>query len=324
MKLEPLRLEPQLVHRIWGARSLAPLFPKKQNLAEPVGEAWLTGNECRIANGDLAGRALGEAWRAMPAAIAGTRMDRQKPFPLLVKFLFPEDILSIQVHPDDEYARKHEAATGWSGKTEAWHVLAARDGAYVRVGLLPEVTPELFRQAIADGSAERCLRHLPVECGDTIFVPAGTVHTIGPGVVLCEVQENSDLTYRVFDYNRTDASGKPRELHVEKALAVTRFGEQLGGKMPRQRKEQPGMIETKCVECPYFSVERWDFAVAAQRAPAPERFELLVTLDGRGSLHWRDGRFDYERGQLWMIPAALGEYRIDPAQPTSLLRTLVP
>ncbi len=188
--------------RIWGARSLAPLFLEKTNLAEPIGEVWLTGNECVFADGPFAGRPLGEAWRAMPPEWAGTQLDTSKPFPLLVKFLFPEDILSIQVHPDDEYARQHEAHTGWTGKTEMWHAIAARPGAEVLVGLKEEVTPESFRAAITDGTAEKCLARVRVEPGDTIFVPAGTVHTIGPGLVLCEIQENSDLTYRVFDYNR--------------------------------------------------------------------------------------------------------------------------
>jgi mannose-6-phosphate isomerase len=324
MNLAPILLQPKFVHRIWGARTLARLYPEKEDLIEPIGEVWLTGNDCLIAGGDFAGRNLAEAWRTMPPEIAGTRVNTHHPFPLLVKFLFPEDILSIQVHPDDEFARTHEAATGWTGKTEMWHVIAAREGAVVLVGLEPGVTRESFRQAIADGITEKCLRRIPVSAGDTIFVPAGTVHTIGPGSVLCEIQEYSDLTYRVFDYNRTDASGKPRELHIEKALAVARFGEQLGGKTTPQRHEHPGSVETLCAECPYFSTSRWDFSVLKAEETRPEHFELLIILDGEGALSWADGRIEYSRAQLWLLPAALGAYALNPAKPTTLLQTFVP
>ncbi len=144
-------------------------------------------------------------------------------FPLLVKFLFPEQKLSVQVHPDDDYARAHEAAAGGTGKTEMWYVVSARAGAEVFVGLRDGVTPDSFRRAIANGGVEDCLRKFSIAAGDAVFVPAGTAHTIGPGSILCEIQENSDLTYRVFDYNRKNPDGSARELHIEKAMAVTEF-----------------------------------------------------------------------------------------------------
>jgi mannose-6-phosphate isomerase len=316
VKPVPCRLEPQFVPRIWGARSLAPLFPDKQNLTEPIGEVWLTGNDCVFADGPFAGRTLGEAWRAMPPGWAGTRLDNSQPFPLLVKFLYPEDILSIQVHPDDRYARQHEAHTGWTGKTEMWHAIAARPGAEVLVGLKEDVTPESFRAAIADGTAENCLNRIPVEAGDTIFVPAGTVHTIGPGLVLCEIQENSDLTYRVFDYNRPGLDGQPRPLHIEKALAVTRFGKQLGG------KTQPLTVDL--LSCAYFATRRLDFSEAVSAETGRERFELLIILDGHGEIEAAGGRFEYARGEAWLLPAALGAHRLAPSTPTALLRSFVP
>lgn len=316
MKPVPCRLQPQFVPRIWGARSLAPLFPDKGNLAEPIGEVWLTGNDCAFADGPFAGRTLADAWRAMPPEWAGSRLDTQKPFPLLVKFLFPEDILSIQVHPDDEYARQHEAQTGWSGKTEMWHAIAARPGAEVLVGLKEEVTPESFRAAIADGTAEKCLNRIPVAAGDTIFVPAGTVHTIGPGLVLCEIQENSDLTYRVFDYNRPGLDGKPRSLHIEKALAVTRFGKQLGG------KTQP--LTRHALTCPYFETRRLDFAGPFAAETSRERFELLIVLAGRGQIEAAGAGLAYAQGEAWLLPAALGAYHLAPSAPTAVLHSFVP
>src|SRR5271170_1881344 len=226
MILCPARLEPIFSPRPWGSRSLAPFFPEKSDLAEPIGEAWMTGSECRFADGPFAGKSLGEAWRQMPSEWAGTRSDTSAAFPLLVKFIFPEEKLSVQVHPDDAYAAIHEQAASGRGKTEMWYAVRARPGAEALVGLKSSVTREDFERAIADGSAEDCLEHVPLRTGDAVFVPAGTAHTIGPGMVLCEIQEHSDLTYRVYDYNRLDAKGHPRALHVEKALDVIHFEKQ--------------------------------------------------------------------------------------------------
>ena len=145
--------------------------------------------------------------------------------PLLVKFIFPEDNLSVQVHPDDDYARAHEADAGGVGKTEMWYAVSAREGAGVRLGFNPAVTPQSFERAIKEGTAEKCLRRLGVRAEDAFFVPAGTPHTIGPGMVLCEVQQHSDITYRVFDYNRIGPDGAPRPLHIRKALEVMKFGD---------------------------------------------------------------------------------------------------
>jgi len=324
VKPVPCRLEVQFVPRIWGARTLAPLFPEKTNLAEPIGEVWLTGNACAFADGPFAGRTLADAWRAMPPEWAGTRLDTGKPFPLLVKFLFTEDILSIQVHPDDDYARQHEAHTGWTGKTEMWHAIAARPSAEVLIGLKEDVTPESFRAAIADGSAEKCLNRIPVAAGDSIYVPAGTVHTIGPGLVLCEIQENSDLTYRVFDYNRPGLDGKPRPLHIDKALAVTRFGKQTGGKTLPVRFGDRNRSETYCAACRYFVTERREFTELAGATTSPERFELLIFLEGSGHIETAAGNAEYQRAQAWLLPAALGPYDLAPATRTTLLRTFVP
>ncbi len=324
MKLVPARIDPQFVPRIWGAHTLAPLFPEKTNLAEPIGEAWLTGNDCRFATGPFSGRTLAEAWRTMPPEWAGTRMNTGASFPLLVKFLFPEDILSVQVHPNDDYAREHEAAQGGTGKTEMWYAIAAREGAEVLVGLKPGTTAESFRKAIADGSAENCLRRFLVRAGDAVFVPAGTVHTIGPGLTLCEIQENSDLTYRVYDYNRVDASGKPRPLHIEKALAVTNFGEQAGGKLATCSVDAGTLRETFLAACRYFATERWEFSQRIGAVTSRERFELLIFLAGRGTVECSHEHYEYAPAQVWLLPAALGAYQLAPEGRTSLLRTYVP
>ena len=321
----PARLEPIFSARPWGARSLAPLFPEKANLAEPLGEAWMTGLECRFAAGPFAGQKLGDVWRTLPPAWTGTKINSAAgSFPLLVKFIFAEEKLSVQVHPDDEYAARHEQAAGGRGKTEMWYAIHARPGAEVLAGVKPGVTPEIFKRAIDDGSAEDCLQHVPLRAGEAIFVPAGTAHTIGAGLVLCEVQEYSDLTYRVFDYNRRDAQGRSRELHIEKALRVIRFGEQHGGKIQPARIVRGGVTETFFVACRFFAAEKWGFAESATATTSPEHFDLLIFLEGRGSIQWGSESVEYAPAQTWLLPAALGAYHLAPGEPTSLLRAYVP
>ncbi|MFY9585073.1 MAG: type I phosphomannose isomerase catalytic subunit [Candidatus Acidiferrales bacterium] len=324
MKLSPARLEPVFIPRIWGARSLAPLFPEKTALAEPIGEVWLTGNDCRFAGGAYAGRKLGEAWPEMAPEWIGTRVRRDAPFPLLVKFIIPEEKLSIQVHPDDEYARRHESSAGGQGKTEMWYAVTARAGAEILVGLKPDVTPESFRQAIAAGSVEQCLERIAVHAGDVIFVPAGTAHTIGPGMVLCEIQEHSDITYRVFDYNRRTVEGKPRPLHIEQALEVINFGEQSGGKLEPVRLTRGPLTETYFIACRYFATEKWEFNERIAAVTRPEHFDLLIVLAGDGRIGSGDAAAEYAPAQVWLLPAALGAYQLAPQSPTTLLRTYVP
>ena len=321
----PARLEPIFSPRPWGARTLAPLFPEKSNLAEPLGEAWMTGVECRFASGPFAGQKLGDVWRTLPPAWTGTKAGGAVgSFPLLVKFIFADENLSVQVHPDDDYAACYEKAAGGRGKTEMWYAIHARPGAEVLAGLKPSVTPEIFKHAIEDGSAEDCLQHLPLRAGEAIFVPAGTAHTIGAGLVLCEIQEYSDLTYRVFDYNRRDAQGRSRELHIEKALQVMRFGEQRGGKIEPVRMTRDGMTETYFVACRFFATEKWEFAEGVAAASSPEHFDLQIFLEGRGSIHWGSESVEYAPAQTWLLPAALGAYHLAPRERTSVLRAYVP
>jgi mannose-6-phosphate isomerase len=319
-----VRLTPIFLPRIWGARDLSPLFPERTGEPEPIGEGWLTGNECRFANGEFAGRTLGEVWPGLSEEWTGTRLRRLPRIPLLIKFLFPEDKLSVQVHPDDGYAEKHEAAAGGLGKTEMWYVVAAREGAELLVGLRPGVTPESFRRALADGTVEDCLERIAVSAGDAVFVPAGTVHTICPGVVLCEIQEHSDITYRVFDYNRLGADGKPRPLHIRQALEVMRFGEQTGGLCQPARLTHGAVTETFYVACRHFATERWEFRERIAAVTSPEHFDALIFLSGKGRIEFAGGAEAYGPAHVWLLPAALGAYQIEPESPTTLLRTYVP
>jgi mannose-6-phosphate isomerase len=208
-----------------------------------------------------------------------------------------------------------------------WYILSAAKDAAVFAGLKPRVSRTSLERAVAEGTAENLLERIPMRAGDTVFVPAGTVHTIGAGLVLCEIQQNSDITYRLYDYNRRDAQGRTRELHLEKGLEVAHFGEQTGGKLARGASVSKGAVEElPLAACRYFATERWEFREAFSAVSNRERFDLLIFLEGQGTIAWRGGEesSEYAPAQVWIIPAALGEYRLTPSAPTSLLRTYVP
>jgi mannose-6-phosphate isomerase len=321
---EPIRIEPIFSPRIWGSRSLAPIYPEKSDLAEPLGEAWLTGSECKIPSGPFAGKTLGDAWSAMPAEWRGTRLNASKEFPILVKFMFPREKLSIQVHPDDAYAAAHEQAAGGKGKTEMWHAVSSEPGATLLLGLKAGTDKEKFLAALKDEKLEDVFQAHVVSAGDTFFVTPGTPHTIGPGMILCEVQEYSDLTYRVYDYGRVDGSGKPRALHIDKALDVISFGAAAPAKVAPLHLPGERVHKTLLAACSYFATERWEFRATVHAESRPDAFELFVILSGSGHLHWQGSPMPYQRGQCWLIPATLGKFSLQPEQSTSVIRTYVP
>lgn len=323
MSLLPCRLEPVFVPRIWGAHALKPLFPEKTDLTEPVGEAWMTGNGSQFANGPLAGDLLGDVWPSLPAEWTG-HGGQGKSFPLLAKFLFPQEKLSVQVHPSDQFAQEMEADAGGVGKTEMWYAIDAKPGAGVLVNLKPGVTPASLRRAIAEGTAENSLEFVTLAAGESVFVPAGSIHTIGPGLILCEIQQNSDITYRVFDYNRRDARGELRPLHLEKALATINFGKQTGGKIKPVKFSEGTVNKTFYVGCRHFATEKWEFAETIRTRTSAEHFDLLIILEGEGAMECGGGAAPYAAAQVWLLPAGLGEYQLAPRKPTALLRSYVP
>src|SRR5215831_2958718 len=194
--LYPLLLRPQFHERVWGSRNLAPLYSQSIP-GNPVGEAWLTGDACEVANGPLAGCTLASVTCQFGKQLLGERNGTSSSFPLLVKFLFPQDKLSVQVHPDDEAAARLRQACG---KTECWYVLQAAPGAQIGLGLKPGTTKNDVERAIRETRMEQLLNWIEVRPGEMFYVDAGTVHSIGPGSVLVETQQNSDTTYRLYDY----------------------------------------------------------------------------------------------------------------------------
>jgi len=192
------------------------------------------------------------------------------------------------------------------------------------------VTRQVFRRAIDEGNVENCLNRIPVAAGDAIFVPAGTAHTIGPGPVLCEVQQNSDITYRVHDYNRRQKDGTTRPLHVNKAMDVLNFDHQRGGKVEGARASAHGAEITHFVANNYFALEKWQFGKPMDLRTEPEQFELWVAIAGHGRITWREksggnrGESEYHPGEAWFVPAAQETWHIEPAARTTMLHTYVP
>jgi mannose-6-phosphate isomerase len=327
LKPAPQRFEPIFSPRIWGARSLAPLFPEKSILAEPLGEAWLTGLDCRVATSEFRGKTLRDAWHAMPREWRGTQFANVGEFPLLVKFIFPTDMLSLQVHPDDAYAAAHERDAGGRGKTEMWHFVATEQNAQILLGLKPGVDRSAFLEGLKNQTLESLFQEVHVHSGDTVFVPAGTPHAIGPGMIVCEVQEYSDLTYRVYDYGRVDSLGRPRELHIEKALDVTNFGATLAGKtkkLPLPTEIDETAERSLLAACPFFATELWASDSTCTIPVTPSHFDLVVLLSGRGVLRSKDFGFPIEQGECWFLPANLEDCRFVPIEPSKMIRTYVP
>jgi len=291
---------------------------------EPIGEAWLTDVQCRIANGPFVGKALGEVWSEIPPEWRGERCAAMHHFPLLVKFIFPTDKLSIQVHPDDAYASVHEVAAGGRGKTEMWHAVSAQPDAKLLLGLKPGVTKREFEAKLGSNSLEDLFQEIPVELNDTFFVPAGTPHSIGPGVVMCEVQEYSDLTYRVYDYGRVDSQGMPRQLHIEKALQVIEFDGPAVGKSPKIEWAADNVSVSLLAGCRYFETYRFRFKGLFVTKSKSAMFHLVVFLDGSGEIVWESGQERYKRGECWFIPAGMDRCEFLPSVETTVLRTHVP
>lgn len=310
--LFPFLLAPEFAERIWGTRDLRPIYTRIVG-DNPIGESWLTGEQCKVASGPLQGRTLGDLAKEFGAALTGSKSKPTDRFPLLVKFLFPHEKLSVQVHPDD--ARAQVIGQPW-GKTECWYVASAEPGAKVLVGLKPGVTKQELEQGIGEKRAEHLLNEVPVQAGDLIYVDAGTVHAICPGAILIETQQNSDTTYRLYDY------GRPRELHVEHGLAATKEKTHAG----KVKTERNG-LRTLLVSSPSFRVESY-----ALKEPLKLRSEehgasaqILVSVKGTAVVHYPGIEpIAFTPGEAVVIPAECDEVEVQPQWECEVLRMCLP
>jgi len=297
----PLLLDPLYDRKIWGGRRLETALGKTLPGFESIGESLESGDDAVIANGPLAGRALGDIVRCDALALLGRRgFAASQPFgnfPLLVKFIDASDILSLQLHPDDDAA----AAFGKRGKTEAWYIVQAEPGAALITGMSRAASGAEVRLSIADGTFEEFLERRVVKPADSLIVPAGTMHAIGAGVLLYEVQENSDVTFRLYDWGRVDSQGQPRGLHLEQALDSLRPERHAIVTEPLPRDDWREVLAA----CRYFTLERWRIAGAQPLAGTDgSTFRLLSCIDGS---------LQILIGQMTTVTLALGQTMLLPA-----------
>lgn len=323
--LYPLRFEPICQYRLWGGRRLADLLPAPMPDG-PIGEAWLLSDrddhQSQVANGPLAGRTIGQLLKQRPEEILGRLAGRFNRFPLLLKFLDARDTLSVQVHPSDRQAAL--VLPGESGKTEAWVVLEAEPGSRVYAGLKPGTTADDLRDALSNSTVADHLASFTPEPGDGVFLPSGTIHALGGGVVVFEVQQNSDLTFRLYDWGRVDArTGQPRELQVDAALNCADFATgPVVPVLPVLEASDP-VLREQLFECENFGVQRFSgespFTVGAAGAS-----RVVVCIAGEGALEHDGQAFAVRKGDVVLLPAVLGACIFAPIGPASLLEVSLP
>jgi len=319
LALYPLRFEPIFKSLIWGGRRLQTLLNKPLGPGDRYAESWELADHrddvSMVADGPLAGTGLRELIRRDAPALLGPSAGAGAQFPLLVKFLDAHQVLSVQVHPDDALGRR---LVNDNGKTEAWVIVHAEPGSRIYAGLRPGVTREAMAAAIADGTIEALLHQFEPRPGDCILIPAGTVHAIGAGIVLAEIQQMSDATFRVHDWGRVGADGRPRELHVAEALEATDFAAGPVDPVVPEPEPVPGGVRERLVRCPYFALDRWRLTGPA-RIGATDRFTILLGLGGHADV--RHGGHDHSLalGETLLLPAAIGPCEVIPRDEASVL-----
>jgi mannose-6-phosphate isomerase len=314
-------MSPAFDPRPWGTLDLSPIYPNHK-FNEKIGESWLTGDNCIVTNGSLAKRSLADLSTEFQTDLVGSAARDPKRFPLLLKFLFPEEKLSVQVHPDDATAQRF--GEPW-GKTECWYVVHARPGAQIALGLKPGVDTRQLEQAIHENRAEELLNWINIYSGEMIYVAAGTVHTMGGGAVLVETQQQSDTTYRLYDY------GRPRELHLERGLASVKEHTSSGKVIRPAPVAINGSQSCRSVmiAAPYFSVDLFELKAPHDFSTCDESgkdsAQILVAVDGCGIVETQ-GRapVTLAKGDAVVVPAALGEFSVRPQWTLEFLKAWVP
>jgi mannose-6-phosphate isomerase len=325
----PVQLSNIFKPKIWGRRNLEPLFemPGSQNgmgdpiAGERIGEVWVTDDTASFLNGPIAGLTLAEASEQYGPELHGTSWPGRR-FPLLAKYIFTSDWLSVQVHPDDAYATAHDG--GSLGKCEMWYFVQTDSDAAILLGLKPGVKKEQLLPAFKEGKSREILQTFRPEPEEAAFLAPGIVHALGPGLVVFEVEENSDITYRLDDFNRPGLDGKPRALHLEKGLDVIRPELQPLRDLPRLEFKEKYGTRRFVVASRYFALEELSVRQTATFQSAPDRVQVLSILEGEGRIENEEGWLGYRPGETWLIPPAAGLYRMVPGLDTKFLKFYVP
>lgn len=310
MKPYPLQLERHLSRRLWGGTRLEGFLGlEPAGAGDPWGESWQVWGGNRILNGPLAGLTLQEAANRLGADLLGSvpfgRYGKQ--VPLLAKFIDAGQDLSLQVHPDDDYARQHHAESGHLGKAEAWLILDADPDASVYWGFREGVDREQVRESIRQGTLTELLNRVKVRTGDVVYNPAGTVHAIGRGILLFEIQQSSDLTYRLYDFGRRDSAGNLRELHVEPALDVARLS---GGEEALVKREQLAYGEVQLVTCEHFTMTAVIPGRLRSLRTGSRSMEIVTAVDGPTTLELQGEQWQLPAGTSLVLPAVEQEYSL--------------
>lgn len=321
VKPYPLQFKPEMKERVWGGRAL-----EQFGLELPeglIGEGWMIGDHpngtTKVVNGELAGQGLDYIREQYGREWFGSNgfSEKNGRFPLLIKLLDCNDDLSVQVHPTDDYDALPE---GELGKTEMWYILDAKPDAKIIYGLKDNVDRAQMEAAIAEGRIMDTLQTVPVKAGDAFYIPAGTVHALCAGVVVAEIQQNSDTTYRLFDYNRPGLDGQLRELHIEDSLNVIAY-DGAGAVRLTSTETPPGKWLTIATS-PYFIVEKGVVAAPWQLRTSPESFAILIIAEGEGTLQWAEESKAVKAGECYLLPATLGDYALNGQM--TVLRSVVP
>jgi mannose-6-phosphate isomerase len=319
--LYPLLTLPGFDPRPWGAQDLSPIYPNHK-FEEKIGEAWLSGDDCKVANGPLTGKTLAQLSHQLGRELVGEAARDATRFPLLLKFLFPHEKLSVQVHPDDEQAVR--VGQPW-GKAECWYVAHAKPGSQIGLGLKSGVTARQLEEAIHQNRAEEVLNWINVFAGDMIYVAGGTVHTLGPGAVIVETQQQSDTTYRLYDY------GRPRELHLMDGIAAVKE-KVKSGKVLRPAPEQiPGSKNRHAtlVAAPYFVVDMFEakdpLELATRDGSGKGSVQILVAIEGCGVIEAAGmDPVTLAKGDAVVVPACVSRFGVRPQWALEFLRAYVP
>ena len=324
--LYPLRFEPIYQYRLWGGRSLAGLLAAPLPGDGPIGEAWVLSDrddhQSRVADGPLKGQTISQLLAQFPEQVMGTLAGRFRRFPLLLKFLDAREMLSVQVHPAD--TRTDLLPAGETGKTEAWVVLQAGPKSRVYAGLKPGTTEAGLRQALANGGVADQLACITPQPGDAVFLPAGMVHSLGGDIVVFEVQENSDVTFRLYDWNHVDAkTGKPRALQVDQALACIDFGERAGGLLAPVIETTTPVECERLFHCEQFWLSRLhgDSPFTAGAAGVPR---VLVCIEGTGQIEHGSATHAVGKGDVFLLPAVAGPCAFRPSGTVNVLKIEIP
>ncbi len=317
--LYPLLMQPAFDPRPWGTLDLSPIYPNHK-FNEKIGESWLSGDDCKVANGPLKGESLSKLSEQYQRELVGDAARDPKRFPLLLKFLFPEEKLSVQVHPDDAQAQR--VGQPW-GKTECWYVAHAKPGSQIGLGLKPGVTAAQLEEAIHQNRAEEMLNWINVYPGDMIYVAGGTVHTLGPGSVIVETQQQSDTTYRLYDY------GRPRELHLKDGLAAVKENAKSGKVLRPAPKQNGTNRHSSLVGAPYFVVDMFEakdpLELTTRDESGKSSVQILVAVEGCGVIEAPGMEsVTLAKGDAVVVPACVGNFGVRPQWALEFLRAYVP